>query len=98
MTSTIDPEVRRVLLEEIAFQRRERGRFRELADDETNTYGGQLKARMLAVGCNRAIRAVRDVWVQMVAIERRHAEQAVVPVPATLAGASELELAAAWGR
>ena len=59
----IDPELRRALLEEIAFQRSERSKFRAVADDEANAYGIQRKANYRAEGCNRAIRALRDVWV-----------------------------------
>lgn len=66
----IDPDLRRTLLAEIAFQRSERGKFRCIADDEANPYGVQVKARMRAEGCNRAIRALRDVWDAQAYVER----------------------------
>lgn len=66
----IDPELRRTLLEEIAFQRSERSKFRRIADDEAEPYGVQFKARMRADGCTRAIVALRDVWAAMAYAER----------------------------
>jgi hypothetical protein len=66
----IDPELRRTLLEEIAFQRAERSKFRRASDDEANPYGVQRKAAMRADGCNRAIVALRDVWAAMAYAER----------------------------
>jgi hypothetical protein len=69
----IDPELRRTLLTEIAFQRYERSKFRRAADDESNPYGVQREAQMRAEGCNRAIRALRDVWDAQAAVERRRA-------------------------
>lgn len=74
MTIFIDPETRRVLLTEIAEQRRQRDGFRDVADDEAEPYGVQVKARLRAEGCNRAIRALRRVWWELIAVERRHAE------------------------
>lgn len=63
MLGVIDPELRRTLLEEIAFQRSERGKFRRLADDEAETFKIQLTARARADACNRVIRALQDVWM-----------------------------------
>ena len=62
MTWFIDPELRRTLLTEIAFQRAERGRFRR---------GGEPAK---AAGCNRAIRALRDVWMAEAYNERKRTE------------------------
>ncbi|HSW42117.1 MAG TPA: hypothetical protein VLM76_06380 [Patescibacteria group bacterium] len=75
----LDPEVRRVLLEEIAFQRSERGKFRAIAADEAEAEpsGIVLRARLRAEGCNQAIRAIREVWDRLVSVERRHAEDAL---------------------
>lgn len=87
MTSTpvfLDPEVRRVLLDEIALQRRERDGFRAVAGDEAEPWGVRLRARLRAEGCTGAIRAVRRVWSKMLGLEQRHAE-------------SELELRYLWG-
>ena len=95
MPTFLDPEVRRVLLEEIAHERTERGWYRALADDEANSYGLQFKARLRADGCNRAIRALRHVWTALVAVERRHAENAFA---VDLSDWSPGELTEAWGR
>jgi hypothetical protein len=70
----IDPELRRTLLEEIAVQRSERSKYRAIADDECNPYGVQRKAAMRADGCNRAIRALRDVWMASAYAERERTE------------------------
>lgn len=77
MTIFIDPETRRVLLTEIAYQRSWRDGYRRVANDEAEPYGVQLKARLRADGCARAIHALRDVWDALVAVERRHAEEAM---------------------
>jgi prophage tail gpP-like protein len=74
----IDPELRRTLLEEIAFQRCERSKFRRIADDEAEPYGVQVKARMRAEGCNRAIRALRDVWAATAYVERERTRTRLV--------------------
>jgi hypothetical protein len=75
MIWTIDPDLRRTLLAEIAFQRSERSKFRGISDDEANPYGVQRKAAMRADGCNRAIRALRDVWTASAYAERRRTEE-----------------------
>jgi hypothetical protein len=77
----IDPELRRTLLTEIAFQRYERSRFRRAADDEAEPYGVQVKARMRADGCNRAIRALRDVWAAAAETERERARVRLSAAP-----------------
>jgi hypothetical protein len=101
----IDPELRRTLLEEIAFQRSERGKYRRIADDEANPYGVAVKARMRADGCNRAIRALRDVWMASAEVERKRAENALAVEAAdraalyqTLRGWAPGELVEAFGR
>lgn len=71
MIWSIDPDLRRTLLEEIAFQRAERSKFRRIADDEP--YGVQVKARMRAEGCNRAIIALRGVWMAQATVEQKRA-------------------------
>ena len=80
----LDPEVRRVLLDEIAFQRRERDGFRAVAVDEAEPWSVRLRAKLRAEGCTGAIRAVRRVWSELLGLEQRHA-------------GSELELRYAWG-
>ena len=74
MTTTIDPEARRVLLTEIAFQRAERGGFRAQADEDGEPFSSKLRAWMRADGCNRAIRALRKTRHGLEAVERRHAD------------------------
>ena len=69
----LDPEVRRVLLTEIAFQRRERDGFRAVTADEAEPWSVRLRAKLRAYGCTRAIRALRRVWSEMLGIEQRHA-------------------------
>jgi hypothetical protein len=76
----IDPETRRVLLTEIAYQRTCRDGYRYVAADDAEPYGVQYKARLRAEGCCRAIRALRDVWAGLVAVERRHAENEMAVV------------------
>ncbi|HSW43510.1 MAG TPA: hypothetical protein VLM76_13465 [Patescibacteria group bacterium] len=80
----LDPEVRRVLLGEIAFQRQQRDGFRAVAVDEAEPWGVRLRAKLRAEGCTGAIRALRRVWSELLGLERRHAE-------------FELELRYAWG-
>ena len=82
----LDPEVRRVLLEEIAHQRSERSRYRAM-DGE--------RWQQRADRSNEIIRALRDVWRRLVAVERRHAENAPA---AELRDWSPGELSEAWGR
>ncbi len=74
MTTTIDPEARRVLLTEIAFQRAERSRFRAMAVAKGEPYASHLRAWMRAEGRNRAMRSLRKAWHGLEAVERRHAE------------------------
>ncbi len=76
--TTIDPEARRVLLTEIAFQRAERSRFRAMAAEDGEPPSAQLRARLRAEGCTRAIHALCDVWHGLEAVERRHAEDELV--------------------
>ena len=64
----LDPEVRRVLLEEIAFQRSERSLYRGR--------GGSYD-RERADRADYTIRAIRDIWDRLVAVERRRAEDAL---------------------
>ena len=105
MVVFIDPELRRTLLEEIAFQRSERSKYRRIADDEAEPYGVQVKARMRADGCNRAIRALRDVWDAQADVERRRAanelqlnERQVSYRIGSLAGWAPGELVEAFGK
>jgi len=92
----LDPEIRRVLLEEIAHQRSRRSRYRAL--------GGEfLQGR--ADCCDYTIRAIRDVWARLVSVERRRAEDALLaldpgdwsPGEVAPSGASESELRYLWG-
>jgi ABC-type uncharacterized transport system ATPase subunit len=64
---------RRVFLEEIAYLRDERGRYRLMAGDEALSYSAQLKAKLRADGCNRAIRSLRNVWDGLLGVELREA-------------------------
>ena len=73
----LDPEVRRVLLEEIAFQRSERDRWRAAEAAETVLSFTRLRARLRAEGCTRTIRAVRDIWHRLVSVQRVRAEDAL---------------------
>jgi hypothetical protein len=75
MPAFIDPEARRIFLQEIAHLRYLRGVYRRDADDDDLSYSAQLKGRLRADGCNRAICSLRDVWAGLVAVERRHAEE-----------------------
>ena len=68
---------RRVFLEEIAYLRAERGRYRLMAGEEALSYSAQLKAKLRADGCNRAIRSLRNVWDGLVGVARRAAEDAL---------------------
>ena len=68
---------RRVFLEEIAYLRAERGRYRLMAGEEAQSYSAQLKARLRADGCNRAIRSLRNVWDGLLGVARRAAEDAL---------------------
>jgi hypothetical protein len=101
VTVFLDPEVRRVLLEEIAFQRHHRGKYREMAAAELE-HSSIVFWDAMAEGCNRAIHAIRNVWDQVVAVERRHAENALAVdladwAPLVDAGVPELELRAMAG-
>ena len=68
---------RRVFLKEIAYLRDERGRYRLMAGEEALPYSAQLKARLRADGCNRAIRSLRNVWDGLLGVARRAAEDAL---------------------
>ena len=68
---------RRVFLEEIAYLRAERGRYRLMAGEEALPYSAQLKARLRADGCDRAIRAVCDVYDGLLGVARQAAEDAL---------------------
>jgi hypothetical protein len=68
---------RRVFLEEIAYLRAERGRYRLMAGEEALPYSAQLKARLRADGCNRAIRSLRNVWDGLEGVARQAAEDAL---------------------
>ena len=68
---------RRVFLEEIVYLRAERGRYRLMAREEALSYSAQLKARLRADGCNRAIRSLRNVWDGLLGVARQAAEDAL---------------------
>ncbi len=82
----LDPEVRRVLLEEVAHQRSERSRFHAMP-------GSYWRER--AERCNHAIRVIRDLWDRLVAVERRRLEDGVA---VDLSDWSTGELQEAWGK
>jgi hypothetical protein len=72
---------RRVFLEEIAYLRAERGRYRLMAVDLDLSYSAQLKARLRGDACNCAIRSLRNVYDGLVGVALREAADALA-VPA----------------
>jgi hypothetical protein len=68
---------RRILLEEIAYLRVERDRYRLDAADRDLSYSAQLKGRLRADGCTRAIRSIRNIWDGLEGIARREAEDQI---------------------
>ena len=82
----LDPEVRRVLLEEIACQRAQRSRYRA----RPGSYWQELAARR-----NHAIHVIREVWDRLEAVERRRLEEGLAADPSDW---SPGELQEAWGR
>jgi hypothetical protein len=71
----IDPEYRRILLEEIAFQRVVRDVWKRKELDQSVGPVGAAHARHMADRARYTMRALRDVWDAMRHVERQRAEQ-----------------------